>query len=131
MSSDDPRYELVQQLLAYKRFKDAAHVLERQRNAFAGRWPRQPAGRGGPREERELDLSDASVWDLLEIFSDLMDQVGGPRSVAVIHDDTPIELYETDLVDRLERDGPITLQAAMKGRPVAEMVGLLLALLEL
>ena len=31
----DPRYELVQQLLEYKRFKDTAHLLERQQH---GEW---------------------------------------------------------------------------------------------
>src|SRR5262245_4396000 len=40
----DPRRELVRQLLEYRKFKDAAAALERQREAFAARVPRtQPA----------------------------------------------------------------------------------------
>ncbi len=36
ISQDDPRYDLVQRLLQYKRYKDAAGQLEKQHAAFAG-----------------------------------------------------------------------------------------------
>src|SRR5256714_14731821 len=39
----DPRYELVQKLLEYKRFKDTANLLERQGQLHADRFPRVPA----------------------------------------------------------------------------------------
>ena len=41
----DPRYELVQKLLEYKRFKDAAMALERQQEMHQQRFPRVPASR--------------------------------------------------------------------------------------
>ncbi len=131
----DPRYELVQQLLAYKRFKDAAHALDRRRELFAARFPRRPA-RIEPRPEQqappELDLEDISVWDLMEAFNRLMEQVGNPARVDVVQDDTPIELHEADIFDRLQREGPMTLQAMFTGRAnVSEMIGLFLATLEL
>lgn len=132
----DPRFELVQQLLAYKRFKDAAMELDRRRAEFASRYPRHPAkfkpDQGDDNGPPELDLEDVSVWDLLEMFTSLMEQVGGPPLHSVTVDDTPIELHAADIVDRIERDGAMTLQAMFVGRySVQEKLGLFLALLEL
>jgi segregation and condensation protein A len=131
----DPRYELVQQLLAYKRFKDAAQALERRRESFAARFPRQPPPFKQDQDEQappELDMEDVSVWDLLEAFNNLMEQLGAPSQVEMVDDDTPIELHAEDIVDRLGRDGPTTLQDMFAGRQsVAEMIGLFLATLEL
>ncbi len=36
ISEDDPRYDLVQRLLQYKRYKDAAGELKKQHDAFSG-----------------------------------------------------------------------------------------------
>lgn len=135
----DPRYELVQQLLAYKRFKDAARALENRRTDFAARFPRRPAridleaaAEHAQQQEPELDVEDVSVWDLVEAFNRLMEQVGSPPEVDVTQDDTPLELYQADLLDRLGRDGPMTLQEMFAGRGrLAEMIGLFLATLEL
>lgn len=128
----DPRYELVQQLLAYKRFKDAAYALERRRETFEARFPRKPAAfEQETTEPPALDLDDVSVWDLLEAFSKLMEQVGGPPRIDLVHDDTPIELHAEDIADRLKRDGAMTLQAMFAGRRPGEMLGMFLATLEL
>lgn len=136
---EDPRYELVQQLLAYKRFKDAARALDDRRAIFAERFPRHPAKQQRRQIEQEnrpeLDLDDVSIWDLLEAFTTLMDQVGGtigPRTHDVFDDDTPIELHQDDIVDRLNREGRMTLQQMFVGRrSVSEMLGLFIAMLEL
>src|SRR3982750_1273254 len=41
----DPRYELVQKLLEYKRLKDAAMALQKQQELHRQRFPRVPASR--------------------------------------------------------------------------------------
>jgi len=48
-------------------------------------------------------------------------------------DDTPIELHERDLIDRLERssDQAMTLQSAFQGQNASQRIGLFLATLEL
>ena len=130
----DPRYELIQQLLAYKRYKDAAYRLEDQREAFSARFAAAPAGMGDDDAPPvpELDLEDASIWDLVEAFGRMMDQVGLAKAKhEVVSDDTPIELHAADLADRLEREGPMSLQQVFEGRAHGEMVGLFLATLEL
>jgi segregation and condensation protein A len=130
----DPRFELVQQLLAYKRFKDAAAALDERRELFNARFPRKPAKFDNtPAELPPLDLEDISIWDLFEAFSRMMEQVGhNPRVHKVVQDDTPIELHATDIIDRLHREGGMTLQAMFAGRQhINDMIGLFLATLEL
>jgi segregation and condensation protein A len=129
----DPRYELIQQLLAYKRYKDAASQLDHRRQQFDARFARQPARITEQDDQQvELELEDVSLWDLVEAFGRIMDQTGGvPPTHDVVDDDTPIELHIADIVDRLEREGPMTLHAIFEGRTRGAMIGLFLATLEL
>jgi segregation and condensation protein A len=131
----DPRYELVQKLLEYKRFRDAANQLERKHADFHGRFPRHPATLPGQADEPPpVDLDEVQVWDLLGAFSRLLSEVGirKPRLHEVTYDDTPIDLHAADIEDRLQREGRLTLRALIVGRVSrSEMIGVFLALLEL
>ena len=131
----DPRYELIQQLLEYKRFKDTAAVLERQQAQHESRFPRYPARPEGEADEPPpVDLDEVQVWDLLAAFSRLMQEVGvrKPRYHEVTYDDTPIDLHAADIEDRLKREGRLTLRQLIAGRTSrSEMIGMFLALLEL
>ena len=134
LSDVDPRYELVQQLLAYKRFKDAAGALDERREQWQARFAHLPAkGATDPADEQvEIDLEDVSVLDLCEAFARILDSIGQAREHAVTYDDTPIMLHAEDIVDRLGRDGAMTLQQIFVGRHSrSEMIGLFLATLEL
>ena len=132
----DPRYELVQQLLEYKRFKDTAAALERQQQEHQSRFPRVPAKMEGEAadEPPPVDLDEVQVWDLLQAFDRLMKEVGirKPRFHEVTYDDTPIDLHAADIEDRLTREGKLSLRELVVGRKSrSEMIGVFLALLEL
>jgi segregation and condensation protein A len=130
----DPRYELVQKLLEYKRFKDTAAVLERQAHDHQNRFPRYPARFEGQADEPPpVDLDEVQIWDLLESFNRLMKEVGGRKKFhEVTYDDTPIDLHAADIEDRLTREGKLTLRQLLVGRTNrSEMIGVFLALLEL
>jgi len=139
----DPRYELVQQLLAYKRFKDAAIDLEDRQRDWSNRFPAHPTARPVDKtadvnedpenaEQIEIDLEDANILDLCEAFGRILDSIGQKPEVEVTYDDTPISLHADDIADRLIRDGSMTLQKIFEGRSGrGEMVGLFLAVLEL
>ncbi|MDB5296782.1 MAG: scpA [Phycisphaerales bacterium] len=131
----DPRYELVQQLLEYKRFKDTAVLLERRQAERLDRFARYPAKRGQENEEPPpVDLDEVQVWDLLQAFGRLMAETGQrkPRMHEVAYDDTPIELHATDIEDRLKIEGRLTLRQLVAGRTgKSEIIGVFLALLEL
>ncbi len=131
----DPRYELVQKLLEYKKFKDAAMALERQQELHRQRFPRIPAMRDAKGDEPPpVDLDEVQVWDLLTAFTALMKDLGQrkPRYHEVIYDDTPIDLHAADIEDRLLREGRLSLRVLLEGRKSrSEMIGVFLALLEL
>jgi segregation and condensation protein A len=130
----DPRYELVQQLLEYKRFKDSAMLLDHRQQEHQNRYPRIPAKFEGQGDEPPpVDLDEVQVWDLLDAFSRLISEVGGRKTLhEVTYDDTPIDLHAADIEDRLMREGRLTLRALILGRTSrSEMIGVFLALLEL
>ena len=131
----DPRYELVQQLLEYKKLKDSATLLERRHQEHESRFPRFPASsEAGSDEPPPVDLDEVQIWDLLTAFDRLMKEVGTrkPKYHEVTYDDTPIDLHAADIEDRLKRDGKLTLRQLIVGRKSrSEMIGVFLALLEL
>lgn len=142
---EDPRAELVRQLLEYKRFRDAASALEQRLEEWSGRFPGGAAAVADvPRDEAEddepVELGDIQIFDLIAAFQKIMDAVNFDRLGAheVQYDDTPIELHAEDIVDRLKREDPtgnaqaeMELSTILVGRTRSEMIGLFLAVLDL
>jgi segregation and condensation protein A len=132
--SQDPRAELVRQLLEYKKFKDAANLLQDAAEERQQRFTRSDAilERVKPTQEPELDLDQVSIWTLLEAFDSILKATGQYQSYEHITDDTPIDLYQIELLHRLQTEGPMTLQKVFEGRENRlAMIGLFLAMLEL
>lgn len=132
----DPRQELVQQLLEYKRLKDNANLLERQQLDHFNRFARIPADREGNDEPPPLDLDEIQIYDLLAAFTRLMSDTGilnrGKSTHDVVYDETPIALHAADIEDRLKREKSLSLKTLLMGRvSKSEMIGVFLALLEL
>ncbi|MCE9619031.1 MAG: segregation/condensation protein A [Planctomycetes bacterium] len=140
---EDPRRELVQQLLAYQRFRTAAETLDSLRSEFSRRWSASGAA-GEPQKDEEattveevqdLDIGDVHLLDLLEAFERITLAVDFTRlgEHQVAFDDTPIGLHQDDLVDRLSRapERRMNLESIFEGRSRMDRIGLFLALLEL
>jgi segregation and condensation protein A len=128
----DPRSELVRQLLEYKRFKDAASWLSDAADDQAKRFPRIPALPTLGKDE--VDMEDIHIWDLVEAFSKLLQAT--LASVGLNHeiekDDTPLALHQEDILDRLQREGPLPFSKIFEGKTrKTEIIGLFLAMLEL
>jgi segregation and condensation protein A len=137
----DPRYELVQQLLAYQRIRIASDELDDRRHEFARRFPRRPARPDAGRDEAmapepvEIELDDVHLMDLAEAYERIMSSIDLTRlgDHVVEMDDTPIIIHQEDLLDRLRRapEHRLTLQATFAGAGRMQRVGLFLATLEL
>ncbi len=128
---EDPRWDLVRQLVEYKKFKDAANHLEflevRQENAFA---------RGGEGVELgpdpEHSLSDVSLFDLISAFQEALKKVPQEDLTEIFADRYTV----ADKVDHITRilraQGRTSLFSLFEGmRHRYEMVCTFLALLEL
>ncbi|CAG1021228.1 partial Segregation and condensation protein A, partial [Methylococcales bacterium] len=101
---EDPRTSLVKQLLEYKRYKESTFIL----SARAAEWEKKCIRihkdfsiETTDKEDEELPLEGISVWDLLQRFSQLMKQTLFDVSAKVTYDDTPIQEYMNEVLERL------------------------------
>ncbi|MDD5011029.1 MAG: segregation/condensation protein A [Phycisphaerae bacterium] len=130
----DPRGELIRQLLEYKKFKDAANMLKASAENQQQKFSRSDniISSLEPKTEPELDLDQVSVWDLLNAFDTMMKATGNLMDISHITDDTPIDLYQIEILHRLQSEGAMSFTRIFedkKNRLV--MIGLFLAVLEL
>ena len=68
----DPREELVQRLLEYRRLKEAAQTLAEVESVRRGVMTRPPERIGADPDGEEVDLGDLSLFDLLTVFRDVL-----------------------------------------------------------
>jgi segregation and condensation protein A len=130
----DPRAELIRQLLEYKRFKDAANLLAAAAEERGERFARPDTIVEQMKGESEptVDLDQISVWDLLEAFDAIMEATGAKFDISHITDDTPIDLYQIEVLHRLQTEGPMSFERIFENRGSRlALVGLFLAVLEL
>jgi segregation and condensation protein A len=130
--ADDPRRELVQQLLEYKKYRDAASVLEAHAERQMERLPRlppEPAAdpAGGPPPLRRVEL-----WDLVSAFGRLLRETTALQPRNIVVDETPLPQVMDFILASLRQREPLGLAELFtppftRGR----LVGLFLALLEL
>ena len=129
---DDPRLELVRQLMEYKRFKEAALVLTERARERAGRFER--AGERGDAEGRQPQTSPegVSLWGLLDAFSRLMAQTGARGPHMVVLDEMPQKQLENELAERVRLAGRVRFFSVFGAESDrALLIGMFLALLEL
>lgn len=130
----DPRTELIRQLLEYKKFKDAANMLDDANQLQSLRYSRPDTivEHLKPEAEPELDLEQVSIWDLMEAFDTIMQATGSHADISHIKDDTPIDLYQIEILHRLQSEGPMSFERIFENKSSRiVMIGLFLALLEL
>jgi segregation and condensation protein A len=131
---NDPRAELIRQLLEYKKFKDAANLLHAAADEQQERFPRPNTivEQLKPTAEPEVDIEQVSIWDLLEAFDSVCKATGTVGDMSHITDDTPIDLYQIEILHRLQTEGPMTFEHVFEARKNRlALVGIFLALLEL
>ncbi len=73
---EDPRQDLVQRLLEYRRLKEAAQTLAEVDSQRRGMWPRSTdeIRRIAREDTPELDLSEVSLFDLLRTFKQVLER---------------------------------------------------------
>ena len=127
----DPRLELVRQLVEYKKFKDAAALLEAQGERQSLRLPRQPVPLPTA-DPAQQPLHEVELWDLVSAFGRLMRETLALQPQQIRLDTTPIHVYMERILQRLTEEGPLTLsQLFTPPHQRARLVGLFLAMLEL
>jgi segregation and condensation protein A len=126
------REDLVQRLLEYKQFRDAAAILEDRARQWELRFPRvaaEPAARGTP---APVTIADVHVWDLVGAMSRVLRKRERRRPRQIIQDDVPIERHVERIEALVQELGRVAFTALFDDEmPKSRVVGTFLAVLEL
>ena len=128
----DPRQELVRQLVEYKRFKDAAALLEVQAERQLTRLSRQGIEPVAGPDPAQAPLRSVELWDLVSAFGRLMRETLALQPKQIVVDETPVHIHMETILQQLETT-PRLLFASLFTPPHhrGRLVGLFLATLEL
>jgi segregation and condensation protein A len=129
---DDPRLELVKQLIEYKKYKEAAGLLEEQAERQHTRLPRTPMEMPAQPDLALQPLRKVELWDLVSAFGRLMRETTALQPSYISIDETPIQVHMDRIVDQLKQHERMALSTIFtpphtRGR----LLGLFLATLEL
>jgi segregation and condensation protein A len=128
---EDPRWDLVRQLVEYKKFKDAAdHLqeLEEQMENVFGR-ESEYVELGAP---PEIDMRDAGIFDLISALNDALDRVREEDLQEIFAEEYTVGQKLTHIVEILRTNRRLCITdlfSGMKSRH--EIVCTFLAVLEL
>jgi len=134
---EDPRAELVRQLLEYKRYKDLARELGARATEQARKFPR-PAGAApveAPEGEAAPDggLEGIGLWELIEAFAKVLSETSiGPPETQVLERERPIQEFRRKLLQIVTEEPGLTFSRIFAGCVSRdEMMAMFVALLEL
>jgi segregation and condensation protein A len=129
---EDPRWDLVRQLVEYKKFKDAAGHLEQlehiQENIFAHEGAHMELGP----EPAATSLDDVSLFDLITAFNEALKKIPKEDLKEIFADQFTVTEKVEFIRNELQAGRRLRLSALLAGmRHRYEMVCTFLALLEL
>jgi segregation and condensation protein A len=126
--AEDPRRELVKQLLEYKRFKQAAEALDARADGQARRFGRV----AGPEPAKAASLRPVEMWDLVSAFGRLMRETASQATQAVVVDATPLHVHMDNVLARVREAGGLMFSEVFTPpRTWPRLIGLFQAVLEL
>ena len=130
---DDPRDELVQRLLEYKKYRDAATVLEEQGRS----WQQRCSRVANDLPPRKIDISEQPIlevelWDLVSAMGRILRESEQLQPSNIIYDETPIHVYMQEIHQRLMEQKWVAFSDLFSAdMPKSALIGIFLAILEL
>ena len=130
---EDPREGLVQRQLEYKKFKDAASILDERGRQFQQTYSRQ-ANDLPPRTvtPSEQPIREVELWDLVSALGRVLELNDKPESSNIVYYDTPIQTHMQNIHTVLASEDRVSLTellATSMNKP--RVIGVFLAVLEL
>ena len=130
---EDPRDELVQRLLEYKQFRDAASLLEER----GQQWQLRLARLANDLPPRRMEIGDQPIkevelWDLVSAFGRVLRDVQQVQPSNIVYDETPIQSHMQQIYERLHSEQRVAFSDMFDQRMhKSRMIGVFLAVLEL
>ena len=130
---EDPRKDLVRQLLTYKVHSDNATRLEEHGRKWQRHYPRiaddLPIRRKNIIEE---PIHEVELWDLVSAFGRIMRDNAPQMQQSIVYDDTPIATHMKRIHYRLKREERLSFRSLFQsGQHKSTLIGIFLAMLEL
>lgn len=130
---EDPREDLVERLLEYKQYRDAATILEERSLQWQQHLARQARG-APPRRVGAADqpIEGAELWDLVSAMGRFTRREVQASDENIVYDDTPIHVYMAEIHRRLAERGQASFSEMFQiGMHKSALIGVFLAILEL
>jgi len=130
---EDPRRELVARLLEYKKFRDAASILEEQSRNWQKQFVRQSSDLPPRRQDvAEQPIHEVELWDLVSAFGRIIRDTQASKPPNIVYDDTPIHVYMASIRAKLIERGRLAFTDLFDATMhKSTLVGIFLAILEL
>lgn len=129
----DPRENLVQRLLLFKKFKDASVLLEEAGVAWQNRYAR--IADDAPTEKVDLatqPIQEVELWDLVSAFGRVLRDNRPEPAENIFYDETPIHTWMQRIHHKLTQQSSVSFSELFEpGMHKSAMVGVFLAVLEL
>ncbi|REJ86570.1 MAG: chromosome segregation protein ScpA [Planctomycetota bacterium] len=133
LEGDDARSELIQRLLDYKKYKDAATDLEDRAAEWQERYPRLSDERPKVAKDHAADrIKEVELWDLISALGRVLRRSDVQEEQRIRYDDTPIHVYVDQIGTRVRAEGPVRFSTLFDSETIrSKIVGMFLAILEL
>jgi segregation and condensation protein A len=129
---EDPRWELIRQLVEYKKFKDAALQLGRREEEQANIFVRQNPD-AGIEIDAAIPMAEVSIFDLINAFNEVLKKASAKEDFREIYEEkfTVSDKIEEILYTLRDRTEIVFRELFERASSRAEVVVTFLAMLEL
>ena len=133
IGQDTSMPHLVERLVQYKRFRDAACLLDEQSRRWQLRYARLASDLPPRRvDANELPIAKVEVWDLVSAFGRILKARQKVPQHSIQFDDTPIHIYMHRIHQRVQKWNRVELQDLFEtGMHKSALVAMFLATLEM
>ena len=105
----DPRAELVRQLLQYKQFKEAAYDLQDRERLWREVYRRAPLPSATPRESEETPL-ELTLFDLMDALQDVVRRTPSKALLELTADHLTVKDRMNYILERLEESAAVPFE---------------------
>lgn len=133
LEHEGPRSELIQRLLEYRKFKEAAQALEERAAQWQERYPRLSNERPSVGKDHAADrIREVELWDLISALGRVLRRKDVEEESRIRYDDTPIHVYVEQIGARVRAEGEVRFTSLFEAEALrSRIVGMFLAVLEL
>ena len=129
---EDPRWELIRQLIEYKKFKEAARHLGEQEEKQQSHFQRTPEKIETEEEEQRPLSEDIGIFDLIKAFQNILDRFQDEGLGEIVDDQYTVSDKIDHLLSSIDPGGSIRFSSLFAGATSKnEMIVTFLAVLEL